>query len=111
MVRTRSAGTLIALFCLASFAACRRSADAVDSDPFVPKRAGAASRIAFKSPQEAARALLPSYVRAIPLSTFHGAQGLQIGSRVAATTASGKKFVGTVTAIGKDEVTVSVETP
>jgi len=107
----RSGAIVAALACLAAFAACRRSPGAAESEPSLPQMTGAASRIHFKNAQEAERALLPSYVRTIPLSTFRGAQGLKVGVKIAATTASGKKFIGTVVAIGKDEVTVSVETP
>ena len=64
----------------------------------------------FAGALDAEKALMPNYVRTIPLSTFAGSlDALRVGVRVQASTKGGKRFVGTVTAIGKEDVTVSVE--
>ena len=53
----------------------------------------------------------PKTFRNVPIGTFKSMDGLKVGVKVEAATASGQKFIGTVTSIGKDEVTVEVESP
>ena len=44
--------------------------------------------------------------RKVPLSAFGNTQGMAVGVQIEATLISGVKFIGTVTGIGKDEITV-----
>lgn len=98
-----------ALLCgLAMFAASRLSLNPADAKLVVPQTNGLAA-VKFRDTREAAYALMPNLDRMIPISTFKGATGLQVGVRISAETTLGKRFIGTVTAIGPEQVTVRVE--
>ncbi len=100
---------LLAALGAATLAACRGGQDSAGPELTHPKTSGAASKVRFKDAQEAASSLMPDYVRTIPLSTFASLEGLKVGVQIRANTSSGKLMVGTITAIGKDAVTVRVE--
>lgn len=48
-------------------------------------------------------------LRKVPLGMLKSKEGLKVGSRIEAATAGGDKFTGTVTEIGKEELTIEVE--
>lgn len=93
---------------LAMFAASRLSGGPADAELTVPHAKDSAA-IKFRTTQEAAYALMPNLERTIALSTFKGVTGLQVGVRLSADTEMGKRFIGKVTAIGAETVTVRVE--
>ena len=88
--------------CLGGFNACRKSNEEAKPAP--------AAAAANTSPaQPAAGAAQAKTVRQIPMSTFQSTAGLRVGARIQAATAGGQTFIGTITEIGKDSVTVEVE--
>jgi hypothetical protein len=104
MDKRRGLALACALACLAGCGGDDRSAELT-----APRLSGTAGKIKFDGPRQAARSLLPGFERTIPLSTFAGATGLRVGVRIEAKTEGGKTLVGTVKAIGRDAVTVDVE--
>lgn len=100
---------LLAALCSGTLAACRAPSNSATPELASPKISGAASKIKFKDAQEAQSALMPDYVRIIPLKTFGSLAGLRVGVEITANTSSGKVMKGIVTAIGKDAVTVEIK--